>query len=201
MEQPVILCVEDDERTRAQIKKQLSSKFKLLYFSSTSDEALSFITEIRPDIVYAGRASDVDDASSLIDRIKSLVPCYTKTIINSEYSESVGHISDANLCMAGGLDCDKLCYAIETLTDRLHSYSVNCWDYQKCGNGPLSSLPCSAAVDDGLNGGDAAGRFCWGIMSESCEKCSLASRYQDFECSICDFHQLVQYEEGYALVQ
>lgn len=204
MEQPVILCVENDERTRATIKKELSPLYKLLYFATNGEEALCFINELQPDIVYAGNDIPMMSGAQLIETINALGPSHIKTVINSPYSDEEGHIGIANLCLAGPLDCDKLIHTIGSLTGRIHQTPINCWEYNKCGKGPSAELPCSSALAvqyDGTNCGEAAGRYCWGMMENSCERCTLQDRFKGFSCEICEFHHLVQYEEGFCLLQ
>lgn len=53
---------------------------------------------------------------------------------------------------------------------------LNCWEFKNCGRQPggfaeKKAGVCPAAVSDecdGMNSGQAAGRFCWSIAGTSC---------------------------------
>ena len=116
MEQPVILCVEDDERNRAVIKKNLSPKFKLLYFATTSDEALSFINQIHPDVVCAGGSVPSVGETQLLEAINALGPNHIKTVISSD-----------------PLTCEKLIHSIGASFIPPYDLLSNEWNYQEYG--------------------------------------------------------------------
>ncbi len=75
----------------------------------------------------------------------------------------------------------------------------------KCGRAPggirseeLGVCPASTEKKfDGVNGGDASGRFCWAVAGTLCEgktQGTFANKFKD--CSKCPFLLEVVYEEG-----
>ena len=85
----------------------------------------------------------------------------------------------------------------------------NCWDVKKCGREPggvkVAELGvCPAAMEtktNGLNHGKNGGRVCWALAGTLCGgkvQGSFASKLAN--CLDCEFHKLVQKEEGKSLV-
>lgn len=83
---------------------------------------------------------------------------------------------------------------------------LNCWEFKNCGREPGGLMsepdgPCPAATAlkyDGINGGVAAGRFCW-IVAEN-EGCPASGCRRAGRCHQCDFYRRVAFEEDDAIV-
>lgn len=84
---------------------------------------------------------------------------------------------------------------------------LNCWEFKDCGfepdgrNAEVQGV-CPAALDkefDGVNGGQAAGRFCWMIENTTCNNLNVIA-FKFIKCTECDFYQLVEKEENRSLV-
>lgn len=81
----------------------------------------------------------------------------------------------------------------------------NCWEYMDCGREPggkRASLlgVCPAAIhmeSDGINHGQAAGRFCWPVEETLCPA-SGEEKVQ--RCHDCPFFEEVQRQEGESFV-
>lgn len=85
----------------------------------------------------------------------------------------------------------------------------NCWESMKCGRetGGIRSEEfgiCPASTEkkfDGVNGGDASGRFCWAVAGTLCGgevQGTFARKFDD--CSRCPFLLEVIKEEGDMLI-
>jgi len=81
----------------------------------------------------------------------------------------------------------------------------NCWEQMKCGREPggekVAELgTCPAAADgesNGINGGIAAGRFCWVVAGTLCKGEVQGTFAQKFKnCLVCPFFRRVEREEG-----
>ncbi|MBU0468139.1 MAG: hypothetical protein KKF78_04925 [Candidatus Omnitrophica bacterium] len=86
-----------------------------------------------------------------------------------------------------------------------HKIKKNCWEIKKCGREdggdnvkefgvcPASVLKCLDGLNDGKNGG----RCCWVVAGTYCEG-EIQGTYAKkiIGCYKCEFHQLVQEEEG-----
>jgi hypothetical protein len=78
---------------------------------------------------------------------------------------------------------------------------LNCWDVMKCGREPggarvEESGTCPASMEtslDGVNGGIAGGRACWGVPNTDC---GGTVREKIPECLDCSFFLRVMDEEG-----
>ncbi len=81
----------------------------------------------------------------------------------------------------------------------------NCWESMKCGREPggirseeLGICPASTEKRfDGVNGGDASGRFCWAVAGTLCGgevQGTFARKFKN--CSMCPFLLEVINEEG-----
>ena len=81
----------------------------------------------------------------------------------------------------------------------------NCWESMKCGREPggirseeLGICPASTEKKfDSINGGDAAGRFCWAVAGTLCGgevQGTFARKFKN--CSMCPFLLEVINEEG-----
>lgn len=81
---------------------------------------------------------------------------------------------------------------------------LNCWEYKRCGRQPGGDRSeelgiCPASVEwslDGAHDGKNAGRVCWVVSGTYCD--SLVSGTYASEvnaCDMCDFFQLVRFEE------
>jgi hypothetical protein len=85
----------------------------------------------------------------------------------------------------------------------------NCWEFMRCGReaggiGAERAGVCPAATDqqfDGVNGGSAAGRFCWAVAGTLCRRelrGTLAREYRN--CFECLFYKEVARQERSSLV-
>ncbi|RMH03301.1 MAG: hypothetical protein D6702_06255 [Planctomycetota bacterium] len=81
---------------------------------------------------------------------------------------------------------------------------LNCWEVMNCGREPGGEMAalrgvCPAATDpsfDGVNGGRAAGRFCWQVAGTMCHgrvQGTMAEKIAD--CVVCPFLDRVAREE------
>lgn len=86
--------------------------------------------------------------------------------------------------------------------------SLNCWDFKKCGRQPGGSRVadlgvCPASTDgkaNGLNGGRNGGRICWALTGTLCGGKVQGTFAQKLaSCMDCEFHRLVQAEQGKGL--
>ena len=81
----------------------------------------------------------------------------------------------------------------------------NCWEFLKCGRerdgvivDALGLCPAASRIDlDEINGGIAAGRFCWTVAGTLCrgDVQGLLSK-RDGDCLECPFFQMVEEEEA-----
>ncbi|RUT73188.1 two-CW domain-containing protein [Ancylomarina longa] len=82
---------------------------------------------------------------------------------------------------------------------------INCWEYFRCGREQggvnaeeLGVCPTSTLdVFNGINGGTAAGRYCWTVNGTICHD-NLQGKLEDklLSCINCSFFKLVNYEQG-----
>lgn len=89
---------------------------------------------------------------------------------------------------------------------------LNCWDYFDCGreisNKARKDSVCNVSIissQNGINGGECAGRHCWTIDGSYCMT-SFANkiggmevgtvRHKEEHCAKCNFRKLVRDEEG-----
>lgn len=86
---------------------------------------------------------------------------------------------------------------------------VNCWEFWMCGRQPggenadkLGVCPTAAAHQfDGINGGKAAGRFCWMVAGTLCEGEPQGTFAKKFgSCLMCPFYREVERQEGGSFV-
>jgi eukaryotic-like serine/threonine-protein kinase len=84
---------------------------------------------------------------------------------------------------------------------------LNCWEYKRCRREPGGARAdelgaCPAATDmtyDRVNGGRAAGRYCWAVAGTFCGGKVQGDQAQKMEsCSQCDIYQTILHEEGAA---
>ena len=82
---------------------------------------------------------------------------------------------------------------------------LNCWQFKKCGRGPVGHRVaelgvCAAATKtatNGIHGGLNGGRICWAISHTLCKGEKQGTFGEKFAyCLKCDFFQLVQSEQG-----
>jgi len=81
----------------------------------------------------------------------------------------------------------------------------NCWEYMDCGREPGGKRvgllgPCPAALYeqlDGINNGDAGGRFCWTLEGTLCPG---DGKDRIKRCINCPFFQEVVRQEGESFV-
>lgn len=77
---------------------------------------------------------------------------------------------------------------------------ANCWEFQRCGRGPVSDRVCPAAKAsglDGVNGGARGGRACWVVEDTLCEgRPSGPYERKITMCQKCAFYHRVAVEQG-----
>ncbi len=84
------------------------------------------------------------------------------------------------------------------------SIRSNCWQVMQCGREPggartaeIGVCPAAEAVRfDGVNGGVAAGRFCWVVGGSYCPDQVLGQLIDQLDCTRCPFLAQVAEEEG-----
>jgi len=81
----------------------------------------------------------------------------------------------------------------------------NCWEFMECGRAPGGPRAdelgvCPAATEDrydGVNGGTAAGRFCWSVAGVLCRRTLEGTHAKELRnCFDCPFYTEVERAEG-----